>query len=130
MNKTSLGAGRIASQLIPILDRSRSRLRIPANILPEALEQAAGRRLASPVAVVRMESGEIMVDGEFDPLVTAMLKVIDASSLVVAVNVMAHGDSSLTTIYATPQRAVVTSSLDPDLVDISPLRVARMPETL
>lgn len=120
----------MASQLIPILDRSRSRLRIPANILPEALHQVAGRRLASPVAVVRMESGGIMVDGDLDPLVTAMLKVIDAASLVVAVNVMAHGDSSLTTIHATPQRAVITSSLDPDLIDVAPVRVARMPETL
>ncbi|MEL7157366.1 MAG: hypothetical protein AAFN30_12300 [Actinomycetota bacterium] len=103
---------------------------MPANILPEALEQVAGRRLANPVAVVRMESGGIMVDGELDPLVTAMLKVVDTASLVVAVNVMAHGDASLTTIYATPQRAVITSSLDPDLVDIVPVRVARMPETL
>ncbi|MEM9615233.1 MAG: hypothetical protein AAGA59_20005 [Actinomycetota bacterium] len=130
MNRTSLGAGRMSSQLIPILDRSRSRLRIPENLLPEALEQVSGRRLASPVAVVRMESGGIMVDGNLDPLVTAMLKVIDSASLVVSVHVMAHGDTSLTTIHATPQRAVVTSSLDPDLIDVAPLRITRMPETL
>lgn len=120
----------MSSQLIPILDRSRSRLRIPENLLPEALEQVGGRRLASPVAVVRMESGGIMAAGELDPLVTAMLKVIDAASLVVSVHVMAQGDTSLTTIHSTPQRAVVTSSLDPDLVDVSPLRITRMPEAL
>jgi len=120
----------MSSQLIPILDRSRSRLRIPDSLLPEALEQISGRRLASPVAVVRMESGGIMTDGDLDPLVTAMLKVIDTASLVVSVHVMAHSDTSLTTIHATPQRAVVTSSLDPELIDIIPLRITRMPEAL
>jgi hypothetical protein len=59
-----------------------------------------------------------------------MLKVISAASLVVAVDVQLLGDSSLTTIWATPNRAVITSSLEPDLVDIQPVRLARIPETL
>lgn len=130
MNRTSLGATRVASQLIPIFDRSRSRLRIPSTILSEALQQVSGTRLATPVAVVRMESGGIMANGALDPLVDAMLRVIEGASLSVSVQVTAHGDSSLTTMYATPQRAVIASSLDPDLVDISPVRIPRMPETL
>jgi hypothetical protein len=77
-----------------------------------------------------METGGVIVDGRLDPSATTMLKVISGASLVVAIDVQLQGDSSLTTIWATPSRAVITSSLEPDLVDIQPVRLARIPETL
>jgi hypothetical protein len=77
-----------------------------------------------------METGGVIRDGRLDPIATTMLKVISGASLVVAVDVQLQGDSSLTTIWATPNRAVITTSLEPDLVDIQPVRLARIPETL
>ena len=130
MSSTSQRTSRSTSQFVPIFDRSRSRLRLPAEILPEALRQASGEGLASPIAIVRMETGGIIVDGELDPLVTAMLRVIASASMMVAIDVQAHSDSSRTTIWATPNRAVITSSLEPELVDIRPVRIVRLPEML
>jgi len=116
--------------VIPILDRSRSRLRIPREILPEALRQASREGLASPLATVRMETGGIIADGRLDPIVAAMLNVIAEASLMLTIEVELEGDASETTIWATPARAVITSSLDPELVDVSPVRLPRLPETL
>jgi hypothetical protein len=115
---------------IPILDRSRSRLRMPREVLPEAVRQASRQGLASPLATVRLETGGIIIDGRLDPIVAAMLNVIVDASLVLTVDVELEGDASVTTIWATPHRAVVTSALDPELVDIHPVRIARLPETL
>ena len=130
MARSSQVSGRGASQYVPVLDRSRSRLRLPAELLPEALRQASKEGLASPIATVRLETGGIIVDGELDPLAEVMLQVIAAASMMVAVDVQAHRDTSLTTIWATPNRAVLTSSLDLELVDIKPVRLARLPEIL
>lgn len=116
--------------VIPLLDRSRSRLRIPHEILPEALRQASRQGLASPLATVRMETGGIIVDGRLDPVVAAMLNVIVDASLMITIEVELEGDASTTTIWATPSRSVITSSLDPELVDINPVRLPRLPETL
>ncbi len=116
--------------VIPILDRSRSRLRIPREILPEAIRQASREGLASPLATVRMETGGIIADGRLDPIVAAMLNVIAEASLMLTIEVELEGDASETTIWATPARAVITSSLDPELVDVSPVRLPRLPETL
>jgi hypothetical protein len=116
--------------VIPILDRSRSRLRIPREILPEALRQASRQGLASPLAAVRLETGGVLVDGRLDPVVAAMLNVIADASLMLTADVQYEGDSSVTTIWATPHRAVMTSALDPELVDIHPVRLPRLPETL
>lgn len=116
--------------VIPILDRSRSRLRIPREILPEAIRQASREGLASPLATVRMETGGIIADGRLDPIVAAMLNVIAEASLMLSIEVELEGDTSETTIWATPARAVITSSLDPELVDVSPVRLPRLPETL
>lgn len=121
---------RSATQHVPILDRSRSRLRLPIEILPEALRQASGEGLASPVATVRMETGGVIADGVLDPSAAEMLQVISSASMMVAIDVRRDGDASVTTIWATPSRAVVTATLDPDLVDIEPVRLARLPETL
>jgi len=128
--RTGHTAMRSATQHVPILDRSRSRLRLPIEILPEALRQASGEGLASPVATVRLETGGVITDGQLHPAAEAMLQVIASASMMVAVDVQREGDSSITTIWATPSRAVVTSTLDPDLVDIEPVRLARLPETL
>jgi hypothetical protein len=116
--------------VIPILDRSRSRLRIPREILPEAIRQASREGLASPLATVRMETGGIIAEGRLDPIVAALLNVIAEASLMLTIEVELEGDGSETTIWATPARAVITSSLDPELVDISPVRLPRLPETL
>jgi len=116
--------------VIPILDRSRSRLRIPREILPEAIRQASREGLASPLATVRMETGGIIADGRLDPIVAAMLNVIAEASLMLTIEVELEGDVSETTIWATPARAVITSSLDPELVDVAPVRLPRLPETL
>lgn len=125
--QTMIGSG---SRHVPILDRSRSRLRLPVEILPEALRQASGEGLASPVATVRLETGGVITDGTLHHAAAEMLQVIASASMMVAVDVQRYGDSSVTTIWATPSRAVVTSTLDPDLVDVEPVRVARLPETL
>ncbi len=116
--------------VIPILDRSRSRLRIPREILPEAIRQASREGLASPLATVRMETGGIIAGGRLDPIVAAMLNVIAEASLMLTIEVELEGDASETTIWATPARAVITSSLDPELVDVFPVRLPRLPETL
>ncbi len=116
--------------VIPILDRSRSRLRIPREILPEAIRQASREGLASPLATVRMETGGIITDGRLDPIVAALLNVVAEASLMLTIEVELEGDVSETTIWATPARAVITSSLDPELVDVSPVRLPRLPETL
>ena len=116
--------------VIPLLDRSRSRLRIPREILPEALRQASREGLASPLATVRMETGGVIVDGRLDATVAAMLNVIVEASLTLTIEVELEGDASETTIWATPARAVITSSLDPELVDVQPVRLPRLPETL
>lgn len=71
-----------------------------------------------------------MAEGKLHPAAAEMLQVIASASMMVAVDVQYDGDSSVTTIWATPSRAVVTSTLDAELVDIEPVRVARLPETL
>ncbi|MGF1599829.1 MAG: ESX secretion-associated protein EspG [Acidimicrobiales bacterium] len=113
-----------------MIDRSRSQLRLPVDIVSEALRQASGQGLASPLAAVRLETGGLMSDGELDPQAADLLRVIAAASLVVAVDVQFRTDQSLTTIWATPSHAVVTSSLDPGLVDVAAIRLTRLPETL
>ena len=103
---------------------------MPREILPEALRQASRQGLASPLATVRMETGGLLVDGRLDPVVAALLNVIADASLMLTIDVNYEGDASVTTIWATPHRAVVTSALDPELVDIHPVRLPRLPETL
>lgn len=127
---TSQAIAGTRSRQLPIFDRSRSRLRIPIDILPEALRQANGEGLASPVATVKLETGGVMANGDLHPSAAQLLQVIASASMMVAVDVQYDGDSSVTTIWATPSRAVVTSTLDAELVDIEPVRVARLPETL
>ena len=122
--------GRAGTQYVPILDRSRRRLRLPLDLLPEALRHASDEGLASPLAAVRMETGGLMADGHLDPVATDLLRVMTAASLMVAVEVQQGGDESLATIWATPNRAVVTSSLDPTLVDVEPVRIGRLPDKL
>ena len=78
----------IGTQQLPILDRSRSRLRLPIEILPEALRQASGEGLASPLATVRLESGDIIVDGVLDPVAAEMLRVIAEASDAEAANAL------------------------------------------
>ncbi len=120
-----IGSGRLA-----IFDHSRNRLRIPVAILPEALRQASGDGLASPVAAVKLETGGVMVDGQLRPGAEKLLRVIGAASMTIVVDVSCGGDASTTTIWATPSQAVITSSLDPELIDVEPVRVARIPERL
>ncbi len=115
---------------IPIFDRSRDRLRLPQEILPEALRQAGGEGLASPIAAVRLETGRILVDGELDPGAAELLRVIARASLIVAIDVRRAGDSSVTTIWATPHHAVVSTSVDPHEIDIEPVRMSRMADRM
>ena len=130
VTKTTRTMIRSGTEHVPILDRSRSRLRLPVELFPEALRQASGEGLASPLATVRMETGRVITGGRIDPVAAEMLQVISSASMTVAVDVERFGDASLTTIWATPIRAVVTSSLNPDLLDVEPVRMGRLPETL
>jgi hypothetical protein len=105
-------------------------MRMPVELVAEALRQASDEGLASPLATVRMETGGLIADGELDPVAASLLQVVTAASLMVAVEVQLGGDNSLSTVWATPSRAVVTSTLDPLLVDIEPVRLGRLPDKL
>lgn len=123
MTEATTATSRQRSHPIPALDRSRDRLRLPVDLLPELLRQASGEGAPNDEATERLETGGVVVGDVLDPLAERMLGVIARASLMVAIDVQRAGDSSVTTIWATPHQAVVTSSVRSDEVDVEPVRM-------
>ncbi len=129
------------SSALPILDRSRAQLRLPADLLTESLRIAHALSLSTPdtdpsshrsdeETMSRLETDGIIVDNRFDPIVAEILGVVNEASLMVAVDLRCGIDASVPTIWATPRYAVISSSLDPTFVEFRPVDVAQLPLVL
>lgn len=80
--------------------------------------------------VEKLEASGIMVDGLLDPIAFELLDVVNQASLLVAVDLHYMDDSSVPTVWATPRRAVVSSSIDPDYIEFRSVPVTQLPQVL
>jgi hypothetical protein len=124
---------------LPLLDRSRAQLRIPADLLTEALRIAHVQSIpdlgteslsARPSDEVIERLAPVLDDGQLDPVALDLLKIVNQASLMVAIDLSYLSDSSVPTIWATPREAVVSSSLDPDHIELRPVPVSQLPQVL
>ena len=123
----------------PLLDRSRARLRIPADLLTPALDLA---EVEAMVHVERRPAGEtastelagrlanLMDGGHLDPIAVEVLQVVNKASLMVAVDLSYGPDASAATIWATPRQAVVSNPIDPAQVELEMAPVNQLPQIL
>ncbi len=126
----------------PLLDRSRARLRLPADLLNEALELA---EIESMVPVEPRSSSQakgakgaeaagrlanLMVGKQLDPIAAEVLQVVNKASLMVAVDLSYGPDSSAATIWATPRQAAVSNPIDPAQVELELSPVNQLPQIL
>ena len=133
-------AGSAGERVTPRLDRSRSRLRLPADIVDTARLLAVHQSmpavdggapsLPDDGTVDQLTAAQIMADGVLDPMAHQMLQVVNNASLIVTVELTYGDDQSQSTVWATPRHAVMSSTLEPDHVDYQPVSVASLPQTL
>ncbi len=116
-------------------------MRLPSDLVSESLRIAHIQSIPdvdvdlastapSPDALDRLENGDIVVDGMLDPVAFELLDIVNQASMMVAVDLRYMADSSVSTLWATPRAAVVSSSLDPDYVEFRPVPVSQMPQVL
>lgn len=124
---------------LPLLDRSRGRLRLPAELMADALELAHAQAMAHLGARALSDIGSAetlgrmagVMDGEqLDPIAVELLEVVNQASLLVAVDVSYGPDSSAATIWATPRRAVCSNSIDPTQMELELMPVSQLPQVL
>lgn len=124
---------------LPLLDRSRARVRFPSDLLEPALDMATVQAMAHLGArsigdVVSAETMErmapLLVEDEMDPIATELLKVVNQASLMVAVDLSYGSDASAATIWATPRQAVVSNPFDSTLVELEMVPVSQLPQIL
>lgn len=84
----------------------------------------------SPETIERLEAAGILSDGALDPVAFELLDVVNQASLVIAVDLHYQDDSSVPTVWCTPRRAVVSSSLDPGHTEFRPVPVTQLPQVL
>lgn len=124
---------------VPLLDRSRARVRLPADLLTPALElaeiesmvhadsrqprDAAGKKLAGQLA-------NLMDGDHLDPIAVQVLQAVNKASLMVAVDLSYGPDASAATIWATPRQAVVSNPIDPAQVELELVPVTQLPQIL
>ncbi len=137
------------SRLNPILDRSRAELRLPADLVTEALRIAQLQRYrmkfnrapenAEPPEgdiVERLQASGIIQSGpvadgaDLDPIAFELLDVVNMASLMITIDLRFGAHSSAPTIWATPKLVVSSSSLDPDYVEFSGAEVGQLPQLL
>lgn len=142
MNRlTDAKADGVRTEGAAILDRSRAQLRLPSDMVSETLRMAhvqsipdvdrdASSERPSPETIARLEAGGILSDGTLDPVAFELLDVVNQASLVVAVDLRFKDDSSVPTVWSTPRRAVISSSLDPSYMEFRPVPVTQLPQVL
>lgn len=123
----------------PLLDRSRARVRLPADLLTPTLALAemesmvhADARQPSDAASRRL-AGQLanLMDGDhLDPIAIQVLQVVNKASLMVAVDLSYGPDASAATIWATPRQAVVSNPIDPSQVELELAPVTQLPQIL
>lgn len=123
----------------PLLDRSRARLRLPADLLAPALDLAEVEsmvrvelRPASQTATAEQVGrlANLMAGDHLDPIAVEVLQVVNKASLMVAVDLSYGPDASAATIWATPRQAVVSNPIDPTLVELEMAPVNQLPQIL
>ncbi|MEM7275066.1 MAG: hypothetical protein AAF547_18430 [Actinomycetota bacterium] len=133
-------AGGPTAAVAPHLDRSRSRLRLPIDLLPDArrlavLQSMPDVRGGTPGPVgsrvtAQLQDAGILSDGTIDPVAHHLLEVVNNASLIVTVELSYGDDQSEATVWATPRQAVLSSTLEDDHVDYQPVSVSSLPQTL
>jgi hypothetical protein len=126
-----------AEQQLPILDRSRSHLRLPVAMVTEAMRIAHLQSMpesstsgSTSRSVRALEEAGIMTAGLLDPVAYELLNVVNRASLLVAVDLRYGDDSSVPTIWATPRRAVLSGSIDPGVAEFRSVPVNQLPQLL
>ncbi len=125
----------------PILDRSRAQLRLPSDMVSETLRIAHVQSIpdvnpdSAPEppgreTTERLEASGILTNAALDEVAFELLDVVNQASLVVAVDLRYGEDTSVPTVWSTPRRAVVSSSLDPAFVEFRPVPVTQLPQVL
>jgi len=106
-------------------------MRIDRSYMPLLLQLkmtgAAGPGPASAVALERLEAGELLVDGRLHPTADAVLELVAAPRLVVSVERLRGGRVSATTIWATPDGAVLGGRVDGGLFELRLVTTALLP---
>lgn len=124
---------------VPLLDRSRARLRLQAELLAPAIELAEiesmvhveprpSREAATSEIAGRLAN--LMEGGHLDPIAVELLQVVNKASLMVAVDLSYGPDASAATIWATPRQAVVSNPIDPAQVELELAPVNQLPQIL
>ncbi len=141
MNRLTDATQGVQSQGAVILDRSRAQLRLPSEIVSEALRIAhvqsipdvdrdATAERPSEQTIAKLEAGGILEDGQLDPVAFELLDVVNQASLLVAVDLRYMDDTSVPTVWSTPRQAVISSSLDPSYMEFRPVPVTQLPQVL
>lgn len=130
----------MANQTSIRFDRSRAQLRIPASFVPEslrfahslhyALNRAEKIQASDSKLVHELRSAGVIVNDDLDPIAAGLLNVANQASLIIKVQLAYGSESSSSTIWATPRRAIVSAPLDPDVADFRPVDVFQLPYIL
>ncbi len=94
------------------------------------VESSTSPEPPSPETVKKLEEQQIMFDGRLDPIAFELLDVVNQASLLVAVDLHYMDDSSVPTVWATPRRAVVSGSIDPNYIEFRSVPVTQLPQVL
>jgi hypothetical protein len=124
----------------PVLDRSTAQLRLPMSAADDVLRLALELSLAgNDDRLVAASSGDvgqslveagILDDSGLDPVAAELLDVVNTASLIITVDLTYGDDASTSTIWATPRRAVASSSVDPEAIHYRHVPITQLPQVL
>lgn len=134
-------SGNHGASQAPILDRCRSQLRLPIYAIADALLVAhvqsipdvALQSLSEPPAektIKHLQDSGVMDRSTLDPVAFELLNVVNQASLIVAVDLTYGEERATSTVWATPRRAVVSTSLDPSYIEFRSVPVTQLPQVL
>ncbi len=88
---------------------------------------AVGADEKTSTILARLEEATVLQDGALHPMVDAMLELIASPGLVVSVERMRVGTIAASTIWATPQGAVLGTRVDRNLFELKLIDAAMLP---
>ncbi len=131
----------VPSGIVPLLDRSRAQLRLPIDMMDDVLRLAHDLAMPQvgeegPVAGLdattrtQLRAAGVLNGDELDQVAAELLEVVNNASLTITVELTYGDDASVSTIWATPRRAVASGSLDPDAMDYRHVPITQLPQVL
>ena len=95
--------------------------------MPAILALHAGEQSHSAATIAELESVDILVDGELDPLVATLMTVMTGPRMVVAVEAAGVRAQRMATIWESGRRAVLGTTADRDQFDLLQIEPELLP---